>query len=572
MRPSQSLRFWLLTFCVSSVLASNALAQREVTVTQTFEPAFRIEPLVHRVHGRRGDILQFQFRVETKNKDANIEVGLVGLRQELSGQILHDESAVDDTIVQLVNPGRHTILRDEPFIIEGVVRIPSGDAEFYSFGVLVKDFGTKRDRTPQLDENGNELTQAGITFVTQYVLRLDVEVDGARGNRSENLLIESGQLAVAGGFPGISTLIRNPTDSAFEFELKARLKSSPSDRSFKPLRLAMPVRQSMETEERFVGRILPHSVIRMQEIVPEPVMTGEYEMEVSMFVDGRTRKKKSFVVMADSKDYPAQQSLISHVGGDVYVTPSRIELSQLRGGQRRASLEFKNNSSEAKTIQLQALNHRGTPIPGLLVQPTEFTLTPGRSRRLSISLRRTQDFQAPIVYGDLAVTSRPLRGELTQTGGLPVAVLYDSPGDPSLELEPLRWVDATKYPAFRGRVSNKGNVHVPLDARLLILSEAGQRFTAAAGYGQWLMPGKEQDLEFRLPRQLPPGKYKLTSELQTGGTPLIQRQDFVVSDFDAAQSSTTLPTAKLPTAKLPTSTQADASQPATAPTAADKVN
>lgn len=527
---------WFTAVCVLSLTCSTSQAQRKVSVTQTFEPAFRIEPLVHRLNGRRGDILQFQFQVETKNKDADIEVSLVGLRQELSGQILHDASAVDGAVVQLVNPGRYTIVRDLPHIIEGIVRVPSGEAEFYSYGVLVKDFGTKRDRTPQFDANGNELTQAGINFITQYVLRLDVAVTGARGQRAESLRLEDGQLAVANGMPGLTTVIRNPTDSAFEFELRAQLKRYPGDRNFKAIKLVMPVRQSVETEERYVGRILPKSVIRMQEIVPDAVMTGDYEMEVSMLVDGRVRNKKSFAVQANSADFPAQQSLVSHVGGSVYASPARVELSQLRGGQRRLSLEFKNNSGDTRKVKLQALNGRGTPIPGLMIQPTEFVLSPGRSRRLSVSLRRTKEYPDAIVYGDLAVTTQPVRGELEQTGGLPIAIVYDSAGEPALAMEPLRWVDSGNQPSFRGRVANTGSVHVPLDARLLIVSEAGQRFTATAGYGKWLMPGKQQDLEFRLPQQLPPGKYMLTSELQTGASPIIQRQEFTVSDFDNAQA------------------------------------
>lgn len=528
----------LAACCILSSLCSITWAQRQVTVTQTFEPAFRIEPLVHRLEGRRGDVIQFQFRVETKNKDADIEVGLVGLRQELSGQILHDESAVDESVVQLLNPGRYQIQRDQPHLIEGVVRIPSGDAQFYSYGVLVKDFGTKRDRSSTFDADGNEQTQAGITFITQYVLRLDIEVNGARGQRAEDLAIEKGQLSVANGLPGLSALVRNPTDSAFEFELRTQLKRSPSDRSFKPLRMVMPVRQSMETEERYVGRILPKSTIRMQEIMPQPLMSGEYAMEVAMVVDGRVRNKKSFVINANAADFPAQESMIKYVGGDVYVSPARVELSQLRGGQRRMSVELTNNSDKTQDIRLQALNERGTPIPGLNVSPSELSLAPGRSRRLSVSLRRMREFSEPVVYGDLAITTQPVGGELQQTGGLPVAVLFDSPGQAELTMEPLRWVTADRRPSFRSTVRNSGPIHIPLDARLLILSEAGKRYSATAGYGRWLMPGKTHDLEFRLPTMLPPGKYQLMTEVQTGAEPIIQRQHFTVSDFDSAQSTT----------------------------------
>jgi hypothetical protein len=136
----------------------------------------------------------------------------------------------------------------------------------------------------------------------------------------------------------------------------------------------------------------------------------------------------------------------------------------------------------------------------------------------------------------MTVSTRDPRQELAFTGAIPMAIHFDESAPPQITLESTRWVDSGKHPAFRALVKNLGTTHAPIDSRLQVVSEAGQRFTIPAGYGQWLMPGKEIDLEFRMPSKLPAGNYSLTTELHAGATPIIQRQDFTVSDFDTAQA------------------------------------
>ena len=47
---------------------------REVTIKETFEPAFAIEPLAHKIEGRVGDVIGFKFKVQSSNRPAKIEV------------------------------------------------------------------------------------------------------------------------------------------------------------------------------------------------------------------------------------------------------------------------------------------------------------------------------------------------------------------------------------------------------------------------------------------------------------------------------------------------------------------
>lgn len=538
--PSMFQRLLVLFVCLLAtlVVSQQGYAQRQGTVTQNFDPAFHIEPLVQKLEGRRGDVVRFQFKVTPANKDAEIEVSLVGLRQELSGQITYDESEVDNDSIQLLNAGRVNVPRDQSYVIEGVVKVPQGDASYYTYGVLVKDFGTQRDRDSKFSPDGKELTQAGIIFITQYVLRVELFVTNARGERANSLSIEDGQVSVANGLPQLGVVVRNPSDTTFEFEVRTQIKKTPTDRSFKVIRMVMPIRQSQETEDRFVGRLLPKSSVLMRGLMVDPLMSGQYQMEVEMFVADRKVASKSFAIEVDANDFPAQAVRIAQVGGDVYVSPATLELSQIRGGERRITLEFKNNSDTPRTIQLAAQNTLGMPLPGLNIQPQEFTLSGGRSRKLSVSLRRMDEFASPVEYGSLVVSSTSPREEFAQSGKVPLAISFSDNAQAVVEMESIRWVDG-KYPGFKALLTNSGNKHLALDARLLIISEDGRRIMIPAGYGRWLMPGEQSDLEFRLPSTLPPGEYQLICDVQNGTNPIVKTQTFSVSDFEAAQTAST---------------------------------
>lgn len=521
---------------LSLALGSSLFAQNRVTIDNTFEPSFTVEPLVQRIEGRQGDVLQFQFRVSTQKPTAKIEVSLVGLKQNISGQITHADGAYDSDSIQLINPGLHTIAKGNVFSIDGILRIPNSDTKFFSFGVLVKDLGEQRDRGSRFDENGKELTQAGINFVTQYVLRVDVEVRGARGENIRELQIEQGAVSTFRGLPLVSALINNPTDSTFEFEVKAQLKRSPTDRSMEEMRLVMPIRQSLLTDERFVGRILPHSKIRMQEILYAPLINGEYEIDCEVLANSRKVISESFPVPINLNDFPAQQLMIKHVGGDVYMTPTQVELSQLRGGNRRVMLELQNNSDQTKTIYLACRDSAGIEMSGLKLQPNSLTLQPGRKRRVSLSLVNSESLRAgamndAVEYGELLVASRDSIQNTIATGSTPLAVMFSEIEAPEITLGEAVWWQGKDQPSFRCSVENAGLRHVVLDAELRIEAESsGSRFAIPAGFGRWLLPGESTALEFRLPGPLPPGNYLLTTELRTGQTPIIKKQMIRVSE------------------------------------------
>ncbi|MBU6176102.1 MAG: hypothetical protein KGQ60_20030, partial [Planctomycetes bacterium] len=198
-----------------------------------------------------------------------VEISPIGLRQELTGLILHDPDGNQADMVRLVSPTTMKLSANTTSKIEGVVRVPSGDAKYLSLGIIVRDIG-KQDGPLSPRDNPNK-TQAAIRFLTQYVLRIDLEIEGARGEEANRLIVDQIRLVPFEGRPLLQAMIMNPTDTTFELEARARIRSTPQDRSNRPVRLAMPVRSNVQDESRYLGRILPKSRIRMEELLPEAI-------------------------------------------------------------------------------------------------------------------------------------------------------------------------------------------------------------------------------------------------------------------------------------------------------------
>ncbi len=101
--------------------------------------------------------------------------------------------------------------------------VPRNKAKFHSFGLLVRDAGrtpsSKRRKLP----DGKTRTQAGVRFVTQYVLRCDIQVNNAPGDDFSNVEVKGVELASFDGLPTARVLLENPTDSVQLFQVRAEV-------------------------------------------------------------------------------------------------------------------------------------------------------------------------------------------------------------------------------------------------------------------------------------------------------------------------------------------------------------
>lgn len=510
---------------------------KAISVTESFEPTFRIEPLTQSLTGRTGAIVPFEFTIEAANRNAEIEVLPIGLRQEISGQILHDSQGSQADLIKLTSPSKMTLTSNTPAKIQGLIQFPGGNAKLHSVGILVKDVGASATMPKNADPSKPQYN-AAIRFITQYVLRIDLEVGNVRGENANVLAIEKVELVPFNGRPKLMAQIINPSDTTFEFEVRAKLRSSPSDRTARAVRLAMPVRESIQNEGRFVGRILPKSRISMVELLPEAIASGKYETDIEI-LDVTDKEKslavKTYSVEVNAEDFPAQEVLIAQLGEDVQVSPAQIELSKISGGNRRVTMLLKNNGKDSKTVEVTALDSTGLKTEAVMLQPPTFTLPPNGSRKISVTLKSQDDATNATLYGSLHVQCRSDRKDFNEYRDIPLAIAMKKSPLPDLDMTPVQWIATGKYPCFRSTVSNLGETHYPLEARLSIFDESGNRIMIPAGFGKWLMPGQISKLEFRAEHALRPGKYKLKCELQHGDRPIVKEQVFEVSDFDDAK-------------------------------------
>jgi hypothetical protein len=518
-------------------LTSNRSENQELKVTESFAPTIKVEPLFHRLEGRPSDVIPFKFQVESSNRETEVEVVTVGLDQDITGQIRHDELALQADLIRLITPTKLRVPANTPTFIEGAVRIPKGDARFHTLGLLVRDNGQGKAPSPQFNADGTPKTQAAVRFMTQYLLRLDLLVAGVRGEQGQQLSFDSLAITPFEGRPRLQAIVSNPSNTAFEFEVRARLRSSPSDRSFKPLRLAMPIRATVEDETRYTGRILPKSRVRMEDLLPEAIAGGRYYCDMELVFDNQVVNRRTFDVDVRAQDFPAQEVLIAQVGEDLQVSPAQVELSQLRGGSRRLTMLLKNSGRDTKQISLKAITESELEINAVTIQPDEVQLAPGSSRKIALTLRSQNTDNRFVEYGHILVQSKSDDRDFLETKKLPLAVVLKKISSTQISMSPLQWDSGSEYPGFRTKIDNLGDTHMPLQARLMVVDPNGRRISIPSGFGRWLMPRSSTHLEFRFDQPLSLGEYQLRCELQQEGEPIVTQQQFVVSDLENSVSA-----------------------------------
>ena len=142
-----------------------------------------------------------------------------------------------------------------------------------------------------------------------------------------------------------------------------------------------------------------------------------------------------------------------------------------------------------------------------------------------------------VEYGHLLVSSKSDNRDFHETKKLPLAVVLKKIPSTQVTLTPLQWNSESDYPGFLTKIENLGDIHLSMQARLLVVDATGRRFSIPSGFGKWLMPHSSAKLEFRFDQQLAPGEYQLRCELQQEGEPIVMQQDFVVSDLENSVSA-----------------------------------
>ncbi len=494
-----------------------------VQVQQNIKPAFLIQPLVQRIQGRKGQLLKFEFVIEAHDRDSKLEIRPVAMMQQENGVIMPDEKSPAPDLIRVTSAASVDLTVSEKHTIQGEMRIPVTNSPFLSYGILVREIPLNDAAAGGPDDQA----RVGIRFVTQYLLRVDVDVLGNKGDSVAALMLQAAALTSQDGRCLTRVFVNNPTDSAMEFSVDCQLVKPDTQAVGKKFGLVVPVRSAQPAPDRYKSRILPKTRLRLEEFLPHPVFSGDYSILAEVSHLGRVVRKADFRVTIHDGDFPAQDAKVVRVAEDVTIEPANVELSLRKGGSRMQTIAVRNGSLQKILVKIAPEPFQGKLYKSLQLKPDNFELAPGQSRKVVVTIDSNRDVnEHGYAYAELTVS--PETGEAIGTQRIPIALITNSESRAVLEPGELKWAISNDRSGFTVPIRNKGLRHVPLSGRLTLQDEFGRGFVVDAGYGRWLLPGTQDEVFFGFREPPPPGTYDVQIQLnQNDGDPPLQMSNTI---------------------------------------------
>lgn len=505
--------------------------ERRITLSQTVEPSFHIEPIVHRFEARRGARIPFKFEIKSTGKEMNVAVSAVQLRQEITGIILHDLEGEAPTEMRFTSPTEFKLAQGETHYIQGELTVPLAKSNFLSYGVLVRDNGRVAERQDEASDPNR--VDAGIRFVTQYVLRVDIETGIKDLSQMDHLVFEQGHVVSEKGMPVARTFLVNPTDFAFECGVRGTIESSTTSRP-QPFRMMLPSRENLAGEPQYLVRIMPRSRVVLNAPVDSLLFPGEQSLNVEVTNGRRALVGQSFSVNVRQGAFPALETQLAYLDNELSVQPAQIQVGSIAGSKRTCNLRFTNNSTDTKSVHLGLRDLKGNPLNGLVLSSDTIEVKPGRTKTVRASIRSSSEIDQA-KFGTIQVRVSNETGQQdTQT--LPLVMLFGEPPIPSIQVGELQSVEKNGHTSFRLAVTNNGKGYVPVHADLKLADGSGRALELADGFGRWLRPGETRELAFYPEMILEAGEYQISLNLQTTA-----KQDPVTQTLNIKLSPETAP-------------------------------
>ena len=483
---------------------------KRITLTQSVAPSFHIEPLINRFEARRGAVVPFQFEIRSTGKAMDVQVMAVQLRQEVSGIILHDANSEPPPEVVFDSNTTFQLAPGETSLITGVVNVPLAKSNFLSFGVLVRDRGQMT--TPEVDPNNPNQVKAGVRFVTQYVLRIDIETGVKDMRQMDQLVFEKGRVVNEKGMPVAETYLVNPTDLAFECGVRGTIEASTTSRP-RPFRLTMPSRKNVESEERYLVRIMPNSRVALSAPVDSLLFPGKQSLRYEVTNRRRSLVEQGFAIEVARGDYPALETKLAYLGAEMSIEPAQIAVGNIQGAKRTCNLKFSNNSVTPKAVRIELRDLEGQPLEGLRLSKENIEVRPGKTKTVRASISGSTA-KGEAQYGEIRVHTIGSDGQ-PESQTLPLAILIGDPPGADVQVAKLESVERDGHTSFHLFVTNQGEGYVPVHAELAIADGSGRPRELADGFGRWLRPGERRELVFRPEDVLPAGRYQVSLNLTT---------------------------------------------------------
>ncbi|WP_404305198.1 COG1470 family protein [Neorhodopirellula lusitana] len=482
--------------------AAKRAGERRVSLTRSVEPSFRVEPVVERLKGRRGETLPFSFELTSTGKSMSLDVRPVNLRQEESGIILHDDTADAMEGVHFTSPTEFQLAPGETFRIEGSVTVPLTKTNYISFGLLVKDSGRLSETPKGQPDDGS--THAAIRFVTQYVLRVDIETGAQDAGNMDDLYFENATLIQKKGLPFVQAYLVNPTSYALESQVRASIQSDHGD-SLEPLSLGMQSRNELPGNAKYLVRIMPKSRLRLEGPVSELLESGGVALNIKLSNGRRTMVNQSFPVEIDSSDFRAMHARVKRVGNGVTIHPTQVELGRVAGTHRVTTLQVTNSGERDCKVELVPRDHAGNPTKSVMLSSKKFTVRSGRTQTVRAMLRgRSEDSYE---WGVIDIRCDQ------STTSLDMALVHEVRPEVQLVAGEMQWANLPSGNAFVMNVDNQGDGYAPLWGEMKMAATSGHPVELADGFGRWLAPGKSRELQFFVPKGTKPGTYQISTKI-----------------------------------------------------------
>lgn len=509
--------------------ATSLDAQERVSLTRSVQPSFRIEPVVQRFRARRGEILPFRFEIQSTGKSMTLDVKAVALRQEDTGVIMHDHHSLPASGVTFTSPTRFDLAAGETLAVTGNVTVPLTKTNFLSFGILVRDSGQLSDEATTPDDNDQtNQTQASVRFVTQYVLRVDVETGSQDTGEMSSLHFESASLIANAGMPWMRAYLVNPTNYALECQVRGRLNDA-SGRESDEAKLFMPCRAALLDDEKFLVRIMPNSRLRLESPLDGIVQNGDYELSLRVSNGRRVMVHSTFRGHVESSQFGAMATKVASIRNGVSLQPAQLELGRIKDTPRMSTLVLENRTDANQTLSLTPRNHEGQPLRYVLLSSDEFTLRPGRTKTVRAVLRGRASL--PWDWGFVTVDCRSETGEI-DTYQLPLSLIHQERPETKVTAGELQWAQLDRGNAFTMMVTNSGNGFTPVDGELQLAAQQGHPFKLADGFGRWLPPGETAELKFMVPPSIQPGPHQINLRVRARGEEIIAEKTLVIELTD----------------------------------------
>ena len=479
---------------------------KPVTLTQTVEPTFRIEPVVLRFAARRGEIIPFEFTITSLGKGMDVTVEPVNLRQEATGIILHDKTSTPARDLKISSEKRFTLGAGADRKITGELTVPLAKSNYLSYGILVREAG----RAPEYNPDDKSETKAGIRFVTQYVLRVDVETGVADPAALKSMKLERGQLIAVRGLPVVRAYLTNPTDYSFECRVGATCAAK-SEGKVPPIPLGMASRKTLDGDERTLVRIMPKSTLMLEGGVDHLIATGAQLIHVGVMGDRREVVAAEFNVEIHEESFPGLAPTRAIVGEGLLAAPAQLEVGSVTGFKRSSALRLSNSSTAAQKVSLDVLSLSGEAIDDVRLSPHVMTLAAGGAKTIRAMLMGVADESQ---CGVIRIRASAADGKVHEQR-LPLSILRQPRPAPHIDVSNVDLAKNQGRQAFTVLVTNKSATYVPIHATLDGQGPNGTRFSLEAGYGMWLQPGEEKRFTFEPTDALTSGEYQLALELKS---------------------------------------------------------